>query len=571
MNNTNLKNINTDVALLVVEDVKSTRFALVRMLIKLGFSLIYEAENGRQALERLKSSRVDLVLLDLIMPEVDGHEVLRTMKADPDLRHIPVIMVTAVDDMDSAVSCIEKGAEDYLTKPFNPVMLRARIFASLEKKRLQDIEREYLNLYDSATGLPNQHNFLRRLTEQIHRSARQPSLFAVLSVRMGKYNMIFESLGRRQATDYIVKRAGQLKSILPEDAVLARTGEQNFAVMLFDLPSASRGNETAIRIYETLSSPITLSGHEIAGKVNVGVVYNTPRYTDAETMYRDAGLAASRAGTRGGFKIFDDTLHQEALRRLELEPDMRRALNRGEFLMNYQPIVMLKDGSVAGYEALIRWMHPEKGMIMPEHFISIAEDTGLIIPLGNWVIYEVCRQAACWENAEGKTNNFTISVNVSAHQFADPGFLSVLQGALEKTGVKSKHISLELTETALIENTERLAKVLDELKRINVRTSLDDFGKGYCSLNYLNHFPFDTLKIDRSLISRIDRSLRNQAIVGSTVDLAHRLGMNVVAEGLEKKEEVDTLKKMGCEFGQGWFYEQPLSGQDAKRLLFGAR
>ncbi|MFW6081222.1 MAG: response regulator, partial [Desulfosalsimonas sp.] len=390
--------MNNDAAILVVEDVNSTRFALVRMLMKLGFSPIYEAENGRKALEVIRSSGVDLVLLDVMMPEIDGHEVLKTIKADRDLRHIPVIMITSLDDTDSAVSCIEMGAEDYLTKPFNPVMLRARIFASLEKKRLQDIEKEYLNLYDSSTGLANQRNFLQRLEEQINRSKRSTSLFAVIFLRMGKYNLIFESLGRKAANEYLVKRARQLRSILPEDALLARTGEQNFAILLFDLPSAAKGNADAIRIYETLSTPISMSGHEIAGRVSVGVVYNQPPYTDAETMFRDAGLAASRAGSRGGFKIFDETLHQEAMRRLALEPDLRRALNKKEFLMHYQPIVLLKNSSVAGYEALIRWLHPAKGIIMPEEFIPIAEDTGLIIPLGNWVLYEVCRQAAQWEN-----------------------------------------------------------------------------------------------------------------------------------------------------------------------------
>ncbi|MFW6296932.1 MAG: EAL domain-containing protein [Desulfosalsimonas sp.] len=559
--------MNTDAAILVVEDVKSSRVALVKMLSKLGFLHIYEAGTGKKALERLKNTKIDLVLLDVMMPEMDGHEVLKIMKADVNLRQIPVIMVTAVDDMGSAVTCIERGAEDYLTKPFNPVMLRARIFASLEKKRLQDIEKEYLNMYDSATGLPNQRYFLQRLTEQIHRSERLPSLFVVLCVQMGKYNMIFESLGRRAANEYLETRAQQLRSILPDDALLARTGEQTFAVLLFDLPSAAKGNAAAIGIYETLCSSVNLAGHEITGRVNVGVVYNNPPYKSAEVMFRDSGLAASRAGLRGGFKIFDDTLHQEAMRRLELEPDLRRALNKSQFLIYYQPIVHMGNGDIAGYEALVRWMHPEKGMIMPDGFINIAEDTGLIIPLGNWVLYEVCHQAALWGKKTNKKNNFTISVNVSAHQFADLNFLSVLQNALEKTGASSENIKMELTETALIENAPRLAEILNELAQINVRTSLDDFGKGYCSLNYLNRFPFDTLKIDRSLIRGISTAPRNQAIVGSTIELAHRLGMSVVAEGLEELQEVETLQKMGCEYGQGWFYSEPLPEKQAGKLL----
>lgn len=556
-----------DLTVLVAEDVRATRYVLVGMLKKQGFSKIYEAENGRQALERLKQSHIDLVLLDVMMPEVDGFEVLRAMKADRHLRLVPVIMVTANDDTDSAVRCIEMGAEDYLIKPFNPVMLRARIHASLEKKRLREIEKEYLRTYDSATGLPNQRYFIQRLTEQLHRDQRHPSLFAVLAVRTGKYHIIFETLGRRAADAYLLQRAEQLKGILPDDAVVARTGEQELGVLLFDLPSAARGDAAAVEITRLLTAPVYLEGHEFVGKISVGVAYNNPPYTSAETMLRDAGLAAARVGPQGGFKIFDDTIHREAMRRLEMEPALRQALSANQLTMRYQPIVSLKDGKIAGYEALIRWIHPEKGVIMPEQFIHVAEETGLIIPLGRWVLNEVCRQAACWQKGAGKGNHFTISVNVSAHQFMDPQFLSVLRSALEESGAKSEHINLELTETALIENPEHVAAVLAELRRLNVRTSLDDFGKGYCSLNYLHRFPFDTLKIDQSFIHRIDTNARNRAIVGSTVELAHRLGMQVVAEGVETSEEVETLRKLNCEYGQGWFYNAPLSRGRAGQLL----
>jgi EAL domain-containing protein (putative c-di-GMP-specific phosphodiesterase class I) len=274
-------------------------------------------------------------------------------------------------------------------------------------------------------------------------------------------------------------------------------------------------------------------------------------------MLRDAGLAAGRVQARCGFKIFDDTIHKEAMLRLELEPALRKALQNNQLVMHYQPIVSLKHGDVTGYEALVRWQHPEKGVIMPENFISIAEETGLIIPLGSWVLNEVCRQAAQWQKAGKNNNHFTISVNISAHQFTDPQFLSILQSALSAYGISNRSLSLELTETALIENSQQLLEVLDELRRINVGTSLDDFGTGYCSLNYLHRYPFDTLKIDQSFIRQINTNLRNQAIVGSTIDLAHRLGMQVIAEGIESTEEMETLQGLNCEYGQGWLYGQP--------------
>lgn len=544
-------------AILVAEDVRSSRHALVSMLKKQGFSSIYEVENGQQALDILRSQRIDLVLLDIMMPEVDGLGVLKAMKADAGLRLVPVIMITAIDDMDSAVKCIEMGAEDYLIKPFNPVMLRARITASLEKKRLREIEKEYLRMYDSATGLPNRRYFAQRLNEQLHRSQRHPSLFAVLAVRIGKYPAIFETLGRKTGDRYILERAGQLRKILPDDAVIARTGEQTFGVILFDLPSTARGNAAAKAVSETLASPVYLEGHEFTGNIQVGVVYNAHPYSNAETMLRDAGLAAGQVDIRGGFKIFDDTIHQAAMRRLELEPALRQALENNQLIMHYQPIVSLENGKIKGYEALVRWQHPEKGIIMPDEFIRLAEETGLIIPLGAWVIHEVCRQVASWQKDKSRDNHLTISVNVSAHQFTEPAFLSVIQSALQKSGVQSTCISLELTETALIDNSQQVTEVLDELRRIKVRTSLDDFGTGYCSLNYLHRYPFDTLKIDQSFVRHIDSNRRNQAIVSSTIELAHRLGMQVVAEGIETEAEVETLKQLNCEYGQGWFYGQP--------------
>lgn len=545
-------------AILVAEDVRSSRHALVSMIKKQGFVRIYEAENGRQALEILETCSIDLVLLDIMMPELDGIAVLNAMKADEKLRLVPVIMVTAIDDMDSAVSCIELGAEDYLIKPFNPVMLRARIYASLEKKRLRDIEKEYLRMYDSATGLPNRRYFIRRLTEQLHRTQRHSSLFGILEVRMGRYPAIFGTLGRKAGEYYLAERIRQLREVLPDDAVLARTGDHAFGVMLYDLPSPVQGNAAARAVSETLASPIYMEGHEFTGNVSVGVAYNDPPYTSAENMLRDAGLAAGNVGTRCGFKIFDDTIHQEAMRRLEIEPALRKALLDNQLIMHYQPIVLLKQGKITGYEALVRWQHPEKGVIMPEDFIRIAEETGLIIPLGSWVLNEVCRQAASWQKKDGACgNNLTISVNISAHQFTDPQFLSVLQSALTTNGIQSRSLSLELTETALIENSQQLMVVLDELRRLNVGTSLDDFGKGYCSLNYLHRYPFDTLKIDQSFIRQIDSNTRNQAIVASTIELAHRLGMQVIAEGIESRQEMETLKGLNCEYGQGWFYGQP--------------
>lgn len=558
----------TDANILVVDDLKSSRHVLVNLLQKQDISSIYEADNGKNALEILRKTTIDLVLLDIVMPEVNGLDVLRIMKADRHLSQIPVIMITVVDDLTQTARAIELGAEDYLAKPFNPVMLKARVTASLEKKRLRDIEKEYLRIYDSTTGLPNRRFFVNRLNEEIHRSRRNQSLFAVFHIRLGNYTMIAESLDQNAAEDYILARAEQLSAILPDNSAMARISDNVFAVLLYDLQYAANGNKMALRVYETLSQAMTLYSHDITGRVSVGVVYSRDAYNDVEAIMRDASLAAGKVGAPGGFKIFDDAMHKEALRRLQMEPELRRAMTANQLRLYYQPIVDLQSTEISGYEALLRWQHPEKGMIFPDEFIPLAEETRLIIPLGQWVIEQACRQAARWQKRNDRNNHrLPVSINVSIHQLTDPDFIVSLEKELTDNETDGKNIHLELTESSLIENPDRMENILNAIQQINVKTSLDDFGKGYCSLSYLHRFPFDTLKIDKSFIHNIDEFPRNQEIVSSTIDLAHRLGMAVVAEGIETRGEADTLREMNCEFGQGFLFNQPLPDREAEQLL----
>jgi len=552
---------------LVADDIRSNRFFIVNHLKKQGFSNLLEAADGRQALDLLRQHKIDLVLLDVMMPEMNGRQALRAIKTDPALRHLPVIMITALDDMDSTVECIENGAEDYILKPFNPVLLNARISASLEKKRLRDVEREYLRLYDAATGLPNKELFLVRLTEELDRSRRRASLFGVLVIRLERYRVLMDSLGQIAAEHYIVSSAHRLSNCAPARALVARLGRGEFGLLTYDLTRPSEAIAAARTAARELGATIEIEGHEITGKIQVGLTFSSAGYEKPQDFLRDAGLAANSADIETGYQIFDADMHKAAMHRLTLEPELKRAIETNQLVLYYQPVVDLKSGKITDFEALVRWIHPEKGLVSPDVFISLAEETGQILQIGKWVLEEACRQAAAWEALDGGRKAFSIGVNVSAQQFSSPEFIGTIENALENARCSCSSIKLELTETALIDNTRLVGDVVRKLKQLEIKTALDDFGTGYCSLNYLHSFPFDTLKIDQSFVRGIHLENRNRDIVMSTIMLAHKLGMNVIAEGVETREEADVLLAMDCDFGQGHYFSQAVPAAEATGLF----
>jgi len=556
-----------DACILVADDIRSNRFFVVNHLKKQGFSNFHEAADGQATLNVMRRHTIDLVLLDVMMPEMDGRKALKIIKSDRALRHIPVIMITALDDMESTVECIENGAEDYILKPFNPVLLNARIHASLEKKRLRDVEREYLRLYDEATGLPNKDLFLMRLTEELERATLHASLFSVLVIRLERYRILMDSLGEIAGEQYIISQARLLSTCAPARALVARLGPSEFALLLYDLGSPSEAIAIARTTFAELGATVEIQGHEITGKIQIGLTFSSAGYQSAEDFLRDAGLAANSADIQTGYQIFDADMHKAAMHRLTLEPELKRAIENQQLVLYYQPLVNFNSGQISGFEGLVRWIHPEKGLVPPDVFISLAEETGQILQIGKWVLEEACRQAAVWEAMDGGFKDLAIGVNVSAQQFSRPEFIDTIKGALESAQCRRASIKLELTETAIIDNTRLVGKVVKQLEQLEIKTALDDFGTGYCSLSYLHSFPFDTLKVDQSFVRNIDRESRNRDIVQSTIMLAHKLGMEVVAEGVETQAEVDVLAAMKCNYGQGHFYSRAVPEKEASRLL----
>ncbi len=557
----------TDATILVVDDVRSNRYFLVKHLEKQGLQNILQAENGRQALDIMARESIDLVLLDVMMPEVDGYEVLQQMKSQTVLRDIPVIMITAVDEMESTVRCIEYGAEDYLPKPFNPTLLTARVSASLEKKRLRDVEREYLRHYDAGTGLPNATLFLSRLTDEIERWQYHHHLFGLLFLRMARHQMLVESLGQKEAEAYTVNQAAKLEKALPPGALLSRLGQNEFGILLYHVHHPAAATTLATALLEALNDPVRIGTHDITGRIHIGLAFSSSEYQHAQEMVRDAGLAANTTGMASGYQVFDQKMHQDAMRRLTLEPELRRAVADNQLRLYYQPIVNMATERIIAFEGLVRWRHPERGMIPPDDFISLAEETGLIIPIGGWVMEEGCRQLRQWREAFADRDDLKLSINVSASQFSDASFLSVLENALSTAGLPGNYLKIELTETEIIDNPDQVEDILKKVRRLGITAALDDFGTGYCSLRYLHRFPFQTIKIDQSFVRGIHEDERNQSIVESILLLARRLGMEVIAEGIETKVERDVLKHLRCELGQGALYRMPLPKEEAEGLL----
>ncbi|MBZ5700212.1 MAG: EAL domain-containing protein [Acidobacteriia bacterium] len=458
----------------------------------------------------------------------------------------------------------------------------------LERRRYED-KLLYDAFHDPLTQLPNRALFLDRLTQCGGRSKRRPDYkFAVLFIDVDRFKMVNDSLGHDAGDRLIVEIAQRLRrTIRREDLIarpagnkaatrpgvedtLARMGGDEFTILLEDIRDCSDSVRVAERIQQTLASPFLINGQEVFTTAGIGIALSTTGYTVAEDMLRDAETAMHRAKSQGKAQceIFDPAMHVSAVRRLKLESDLRRAIEREEFRVHYQPIVSLQDGRIAGFEALLRWQRPESGMVTPGEFIAVAEETGLIVLIGRWVMREACRQMHAWNLQFPSTPPLTMAVNISAKQFAQPDLVSQVRQVLQETGLAPPALKLEITESVIMSDAQRTCRLFDELKALGIRLSIDDFGTGYSSLSYLRRFPLDTLKIDRSFISGMETNRTSGQIVDTIMTLARNLGMEVVAEGTETAEQVDYLKTLGCEYAQGYFFSKPLDREGVVQEVF---
>jgi diguanylate cyclase (GGDEF)-like protein/PAS domain S-box-containing protein len=437
-------------------------------------------------------------------------------------------------------------------------------------RKLAEQQLHHDAFHDALTGLPNRALFMDHLKLAIARSRRNTSArYAVLYLDLDRFKIINDSLGHTIGDQLLVGIADRLKNNLRPGDTVARLGGDEFTVLVEDISDDGESVQVAERIQKELSIPFNLSGREVFTTVSMGIAPSATGYERAEDILRDADTAMYRAKSAGKarYEIFDKAMHARAINLLQMETDMRRALEREEFILHYQPIVALENFRLRGFEALVRWQHPERGFISPMDFIPVAEETGMIVPLGEWVMREACAQMNQWQRGFPLDHPLFITVNLSSKQFSQNALISTFAAILEETGVKAQSVKLEITESVVMENIETATEMLRQLRSLGVQLAIDDFGTGYSSLSYLHRFPIDTLKIDRSFVTRMSENNENCEIVRTIVVLAQNLGMDVVAEGVETNEQLVLLQKLGCENGQGYFFSKPVNAEGAEKII----
>lgn len=424
--------------------------------------------------------------------------------------------------------------------------------------------------HDDLTGLPNRTLLNDRLSQCLARRARHPDYqFAVLFLDLDRFKVINDGLGHSVGDQLLVAVARRLLALSrPEDAV-ARLGGDEFTMLLDGIHSEADASRVAARIHEELREPFRLEGHEVFAPCSIGIAIGDGRYRDPAEMMRDADTAMYRAKHRGGARsvIFDEKMHTLAVARLKMESELRRALEHGELRVHYQPIVAAATGRIEGFEALIRWPAAADRMIAPDDFIPVAEETGIINELGLWVLHQACRQVRTWQRALPHQADLYVSVNLSGRQLMQPDLLSSIETVLEGVDFDPSALRLEITESVLMGNAEASTALIGQLRQRGIRFYIDDFGTGYSSLSYLHGFPFDALKIDRSFVAKLGSGVEHVKMVETIVAIAHNFGMKVVAEGVETPAELAELRRMGCEYLQGYLFGRPLSAKEAGRLL----
>jgi diguanylate cyclase (GGDEF)-like protein/PAS domain S-box-containing protein len=436
----------------------------------------------------------------------------------------------------------------------------------------KDVEKQliYDALHDKLTDLPNREMFLKRLSQAINRSQLRPGYsYAVLFIDLDRFKVLNDSRGHTVGDQMLLIVARRLESCMRDEDLVARMGGDEFTVLLEPVDDLQQLIAIAERILEIISQPMLLNGQNIYTTASIGIAPSTHTYQLPEHILRDADTAMYHAKEMGKsrYQIFNPKMHDRAVELMQLETDLRHAIDHNEFIIHYQPIMSIGNEHIVGLEALVRWIHPKRGIVSPLAFIPLAEETGLIIPIGARILRMVCRQVSDWKLLGIPMDSIKVSVNISSKQFSHPEFLNEVAATLQETGMSVNNLSIEVTESVLMENIDRASALLKEIKSMGIALHMDDFGTGYSSLSYLHKFPIDGLKIDRSFIIGITTDSENEEIVKTIIALARSLRINVTAEGIETLEQLQLMKAMGCEYGQGYYFSKPVAADQIKDLL----
>ena len=425
-------------------------------------------------------------------------------------------------------------------------------------------------VHDALTGLPNRKKLMERLARSIKRIKHNSNYgFAVLFIDLDRFKTINDSLGHQAGDELLLIITEKLGELVRPSDMVARLGGDEFVIVLENVRSKEKVSQIAERILTCLQKPNEISGQQIYSSASIGVVLASPAYDQPDDLVRDADIAMYRSKVKGKgrFEIYDSKMRSSAVSLLQMEMDLRRAIDRDEFTLNYQPIVSLDSEKIVGFEALIRWHHPTLGNIPPDDFIPVAEETGLILPIGNWVLREACSQMQQWRENYSLANSLIVNVNLSARQLEQKDLVKQIARILKDTKLDPACLKLEITESVIMKNAEETITKVRKLREMGVLLSIDDFGTGYSSLSYLHRFPIDTLKVDRSFVNLIGAEGEHSEIIQTIITLAFNLGMDVVAEGVETAEQLEFLRHVNCSYGQGYFYSRPVTNLLAAEMI----
>jgi diguanylate cyclase (GGDEF)-like protein len=581
--------IRSNPRLLVVDDVADNRAVLARRFQRRNFEIV-EAEGGIAALELIDSGSYDAVLLDVMMPDLSGLEVLRRIRLSRSPESLPVIMVTANAQSADIVEALELGANDYVSKPVEFAVALARVNAQVGRKRASEAlamanvalmqsnahlrneiagrrrseaQTQYLAHHDALTGLGNRLLFREELQRGLSERRGLEESLAILFVDLDGFKGVNDAYGHSVGDALLRTLATRMLDNLGNSVRISRLAGDEFAILQMSRKQPQDAMSLADQLLELIAAPCCIETHDLMVSASIGIAVAGSELPDIESLVKCADLAKSRAKADGGgaYRVFDPEMDAAAQALLLLQTEMRHALANGNFELHYQPIVSTRTGAVTACEALMRWKHAERGWISPSEFIPLAESTGLIVQMGEWALRKACADAAAWPAS------VKVAVNLSAVQFQNGKLVATVFSALAASGLAPARLELEITESVLMDETERSAMILRQLRELGVRISLDDFGTGFSSLSYLRSFPFDKIKIDQSFIHNLLEDDRSRTIVSAIAGLGLSFGMTTTAEGVETQEQMTSVIAKGCTEVQGFIYSRAVPGSEMLSLI----
>ena len=561
---------------MIIDDEPIVIDVVQAFLEEAGYRRFIGVADPTKAIQAIRENKPDVVLLDLLMPGLNGLDVLAAVRADPELRFIPVIVLTAASDAATKLKVLELGATDFLGKPVDASELTLRMRNSLAFKAYRD----HLAYYDGLTGLPNRKLFQERLDVAIRRAKRTNTHCALLHMNLDRFKQINETLGHRAGDGLLKQVAERLNtSIRGTDTLsraisekdtgwsVSRVGGDEFSVLLTDLEKPESAAIVARRIMASMLGAFSVEGTELFATPSIGISVYPVDAPNADALQSNAGAALSHAKQKGrnNFVFYSEEINSQSREKLTIETQLRHAIDRDELTLHYQPKIDVRSGKVVSAEVLVRWNHPELGSISPAKFIPIAEDAGLIVPIGDWALRKTCLQLQALHKSGFP--HIGASVNVSSPQFRAGRLHTVVKEALRISGIDPTKLTLEITESVLMENAVEGRVTLEAIRELGVRLALDDFGTGYSSLSYLKMFPVHELKVDRAFIMNLPDDFENAAIASAIIAMAKGLKLEVTAEGVETTEQLAFLQSQGCHYGQGYLFSKPIAFRDFVNFL----